>query len=371
MALERRPKILAVDDEALNLYLLSELLEETYDVVTAASAEECLDLLETLRPDLILLDVNMPGMNGYDLCVELKRMTLLQDVPILFLSALSFIENELEGLNAGAVDYIIKPFSGPILLSRIQTHLQLKKATQRLIFEQNRIGDIVQKMSDDSRFYNKNIDFFLKPMEQNSGDVVFSGRTQDNRQLVLLGDFTGHGLAAALCGSVVSTLFYTQISHRVSGKDLLFSLNQELFEKLPAYMFMVGVLLELDLTTQSLKIWNFGLPEVFHFQQGKLQNSYSSNSIPLGVSPPQSFDVAPYLMQFTSQDQLFVYSDGLTEMKNPQGKMLEELGLQTFLEANYRQSEPLDAQMNAFVTHYSSGRKPSDDITLLTLKTLG
>lgn len=364
----KRAKIIAVDDESLNLYLLSEILNGHYDLTTARSALECLEILETIRPDLMLLDVNMPGMNGYELCAKIKTMPDFKNVPILFLSAMSFVENELKGLSAGAVDYLIKPFSTPILLSRINTHLQLKQVTQALKTEQSRVGDIVKKMADDSRFYHQNIEVFLNSLEATCGDVVFSGCTADQRQLVLVGDFTGHGLAAAVCGSVVSTLFYTQLAHGLTGGDLLNSLNQELVEKLPAYMFMVGALLELDLTTHRLKVWNFGLPKVFHFRHKQLLDVCASQSLPLGISADLRFDLPFYEAKLSIQDQVFVYTDGLTEMKNLQNKMYEDSGLQQFLEHDYQPEFPINIQLAAMVERYSQGRAFVDDMTLLSLR---
>ncbi|BBP43681.1 fused response regulator/phosphatase [Thiosulfativibrio zosterae] len=370
MNTQKRHKILAVDDEPLNLFLLAELLEESYEVTTATSGEDCLEILNDMRPDLMLLDVNMPGMDGYELCGKIKALPHFKDVPILFLSAMNFIENELSGLKAGAVDYIVKPFSGPILLSRINTHIQLRSATQKLVFEQNRIGDIVQKMSEDSRFYAKNIEAFIKPMEATNGDVVFSGLTPDNRQLILLGDFTGHGLAAALCGSVVSTLFYTQVSHGISGQQMVVTLNQELAEKLPAYMFMVGTLIEFELSTKVIRVWNFGLPNVLHYHAGVLKQSCASNSLPLGVMAGKDFNVPFYECTINQNDQLFVFSDGLTEMTNPQGDMLEEEGLQAYLEQEYQSGLPLHAQIEAFINRFSQRQQFDDDITFLSFKTL-
>jgi putative two-component system response regulator len=120
-----RPLILAVDDEASNLQLLRQILQDHYRLLFAKDGARALELANKERPDLVLLDVMMPGMSGYEVCAALKANPLTAPIPVIFVTALSDTADELEGFEAGAVDYITKPVSPPVVRARVRTHLSL------------------------------------------------------------------------------------------------------------------------------------------------------------------------------------------------------------------------------------------------------
>ncbi|WP_296942282.1 two-component system response regulator [uncultured Massilia sp.] len=119
------PLILAVDDEASNLQLLRQILQDHYRLRFAKDGQRALALAREERPNLILLDVMMPGMSGYEVCAALKADPDLAAIPVIFVTALTDTDDELEGFEAGAVDYITKPVSPPIVRARVRTHLSL------------------------------------------------------------------------------------------------------------------------------------------------------------------------------------------------------------------------------------------------------
>lgn len=121
-------KILLVDDEPNNLKLLQQILKDQYQLIFAPNGEKALQAALAHHPDLILLDIMMPGMNGYQVCEQLKRSSQTEDIPVIFVTAMGELEDETNGFDAGAVDYIQKPVSGPIVLRRVQTHLSLVRA---------------------------------------------------------------------------------------------------------------------------------------------------------------------------------------------------------------------------------------------------
>jgi PleD family two-component response regulator len=125
--------ILTVDDSPDSIALISELLKESYQVKVATNGKDALHIaFSPDPPDLILLDIMMPGMDGYEVCRQLKSDPQTSDIPVIFLTSKTDIENEEEGFNLGAVDYITKPISPPILRARVRTHLRLKKVTDYL-----------------------------------------------------------------------------------------------------------------------------------------------------------------------------------------------------------------------------------------------
>lgn len=128
-----RQTILVADDTPENIDLLSALLRQDYRVKVATSGEKALAIVNSTEPpDLILLDIMMPGMNGYDVCRRIKANPDRRGIPIIFVTAMTSIEDERLGLEVGAVDYITKPISPPIVAARVRTHLALYDQTRAL-----------------------------------------------------------------------------------------------------------------------------------------------------------------------------------------------------------------------------------------------
>ncbi|MFM1842671.1 MAG: hypothetical protein RLZZ490_1408, partial [Cyanobacteriota bacterium] len=128
-----KPKILIVDDHPENLQILLYILKQDYAVIAATTGEKALELAtKSPLPDLIVLDVMMPGLDGYEICRRLKDNGLTQGIPIIFVSALEEAEDETKGFELGAVDYITKPLSPPVVKARIKSHLTLQRLNQAL-----------------------------------------------------------------------------------------------------------------------------------------------------------------------------------------------------------------------------------------------
>lgn len=125
--MRKRAIILIVDDEISNIEIMSAALEDDYEISFATSGQEALETARAVQPDLILLDVLMPGMDGYDVCRQIKADLLLADTPVIFSTALGEQRSEILGLELGAIDYITKPVSAPILQVRVRNHLEMKR----------------------------------------------------------------------------------------------------------------------------------------------------------------------------------------------------------------------------------------------------
>ena len=139
-------KIIIVDDNAANLAVGRNLLKSFYEVFPAPSAAKLFNILEKFIPDLILLDVNMPEMNGYEAIKILKDDPRFSDIPVIFLTAKNDEESEMEGFDLGAVDYVTKPFSGPLLLRRIASQLLLEQQKRELIKSQSALKDYAENL---------------------------------------------------------------------------------------------------------------------------------------------------------------------------------------------------------------------------------
>ena len=127
-----RDTILVVDDTLTNVEILREVLRADYEVRVATDGETALIIATADLPDIILLDIIMPGMDGYEVCRRLKAAEQTRDIPVIFISAMGEVENEIKGFELGAVDFISKPINPTVVLTRVQSHLKLKKQTRQL-----------------------------------------------------------------------------------------------------------------------------------------------------------------------------------------------------------------------------------------------
>ncbi|MCL2889041.1 MAG: response regulator [Eggerthellaceae bacterium] len=146
-----RRKIILVDDVKANLTMGRDLLKTFYEVYPAPSAERLFELLGNIVPDLILLDIEMPDMNGYDAMQKLKAEPRFSDIPVIFLTAKDDESSEMHGFDLGAVDYVTKPFSGPLLLRRIENQLLIKQQKNELLANQASLKDYADNLEEKVR----------------------------------------------------------------------------------------------------------------------------------------------------------------------------------------------------------------------------
>ncbi len=199
-----KPTILVVDDTPDNLALMRELLKDDYQVKLANGGERALALAaQTPHPDLILLDIMMPGMDGYEVCQQLKARASTQNIPVVFLTAKTAVEDERKGLEIGAVDYITKPVSPPIVLARVKIHLALKahadflsdksdfleaevtKRTREVVAIQDvtilAMASLAETRDSDTGNHIRRTQFYVKALAQHlSGNPKFSAQLTDS-----------------------------------------------------------------------------------------------------------------------------------------------------------------------------------------------
>lgn len=366
------PYVLAVDDEKINRLLLEDLIESLYELVIVESGEACLESVSERLPELILLDIGMPGISGFETCRLLKENPKTSHIPIIFLTAKVTIEDERKGLQLGAVDYITKPFSESILLARIETHISLSQTRQLLeksyaAIQKNQayIESIMLSMREDERFAVEHVTTLMAPVEKSSGDIVLSALAPNGHKYLLIGDFTGHGLSSAIAGPLVSSLFYTLSNQGESFKKMITILNSELVYKLPVGLFMAAIFIDWDIKKNQVTVWNFGMPALLHFRGGEKKSKYVSNYLALGIQDVfegdsfegDSFGVA-------SGDTLFAYSDGIQEVCSQSGEAFGDSRIESLLSQVIAQQTELTFVMNALNT-YANGQVIQDDITLV------
>ena len=142
----RRDTILIVDDLVANTEVLLAALADTYDVSVIQDGQTALAAMATVEPDLILLDIVMPGLEGYAVCAQLQANPDTHDIPVIFLTSLTDDYNEEKGLNLGAVDYITKPFNPALVKARVRNHLALRHARIEVVQQRNQVEVALQKL---------------------------------------------------------------------------------------------------------------------------------------------------------------------------------------------------------------------------------
>ena len=155
--------ILIVDDVIENIQVAMNILkEDNYEFSFAKNGENALELMRDNSFDLILLDIMMPGIDGYEVCRQIKKEPALADIPVIFLTAKADTDSMSKGFDLGGVDYIVKPFHASELLSRVKTHLELFKAKQ--ILKENNLSLVVKMQRQEKRIYME--------LEENQKDII-------------------------------------------------------------------------------------------------------------------------------------------------------------------------------------------------------
>ncbi|NPA71186.1 MAG: fused response regulator/phosphatase [Gammaproteobacteria bacterium] len=376
MITQKRSTILVVDDEPINRFILEDLIGEVYDLVLLEDAQACIDYFakaESVVADLILLDVSMPGMDGFELCRLLKGGAKTEQIPIIFLTAKISMEDERLGLKLGAVDYITKPFTESILLARIETHihlrlthLRLEESLERLEKERAYIEYIMLSMRDDFRFSTQGLSTLISPVETSNGDLVLSTELRPGHRHILMGDFTGHGLSAAMAGPLVSSLFYTQAEQGIPLEETAMILNRELFKKLPTNIFMGAVFLDWDLTNNIVKIWNCGMPDVLLFRDGVCYQRVASQSLSLGIVDSFFDSMRPVALHCREGDMIFGCSDGVQEVHASSGEAFGDDRIEEVFKSLFLTGKDLSS-VQALLEAFAGEKGIEDDATCIQL----
>lgn len=211
---DMRKTVFLVDDEMINLKVGKNALSDAYNVFASESGESMLELINNVSPDLILLDVKMPGMDGYEVIRHLKANKNTADIPVIFLTSLNDEETEIKGLSAGAVDYIIKPFSAPSLLKRIEIHLLIESQKQKLLSQKTELqhlnNNLHQMVEDKTQTVTELKDAILSTMAElveyrDEGTGGHIARTQSYVEILLRG-MKEHGVYEAELEAVDESL---------------------------------------------------------------------------------------------------------------------------------------------------------------------
>ena len=378
-ASSEKKMILVVDDAPVNLQVVSAILKDDFKVRIATSGAKALDLVKIEpHPDLILLDVTMPEMDGYEVCGILKATPEVRDIPVIFLTGKTETEDETKGFEVGAVDYIHKPFSPAVVKARVHTHLVLREARQQLarqLLDINNELEMAREIQlailphEIPRISGLEIAARYIPMSLVAGDFYDFIVVDEKHVGILVADVSGHGLPAALIASMLKTAFAAQAPHACDPARVLSGLNQSLCGKFKNH-FVTGAYVFVDMDKNSIKYAGAGHPPLLLWRQSSAAASeVLENGLLLGFFKDAPYSVVEVCVQ--PGDKAVLYTDGILETRSPSK---EEFGpdlFKVFLESNHNLKADkfadlvLDELTGWSENHEGNGQE--DDITLLVI----
>lgn len=383
MPAEATLHVLIAEDGAADRLLLAQIVRrQGHQVLTAENGAEAVALFRQHRPQLVLLDAVMPVMDGFDAARQIKALAGKTLVPIIFLTSLSEEQALVRCLEAGGDDFIAKPYSAVILAAKIGAmerlhRLQAKVLEQRdeialhhqhLLNEQRVAKAVFDKVAHTGCLQAPNIRYLQSPFALFNGDLLLAAYTPSGDLHVLLGDFTGHGLPAAVGAMPLAEAFYGMTGKGYGLAQTLREMNAKLKRILPVDMFCCALLLNISYQRGTVEFWGGGMPDGYHLAaSGELLASLPSTQLPLGVLAPERFDDRTQVMPLALGERLLLLSDGVIETSNAGGQLFGVERLQQVIALNRTPAllfEELLQALQAF------GGRARDDVSLCDIRML-
>ncbi|MGM0379102.1 MAG: response regulator [Bacillota bacterium] len=376
--------ILIVDDIPGNLKLLGRILKKkNYSISIADNAKKALKFIDKRKPDLILLDIMMPEMNGFELCTNLKNNKNKKDIPIIFISALDDTKSKVKGFELGGVDYITKPFIKQEVLVRIKTHLNMSKAKKKIdLLYSNLDKKIKNAKRLHSQFLpnklpkieNINISSYYNFADEIGGDFYQFIELND-KIFFYLSDVVGHGLDGSLLNvftgvHINNFLMNNQLKEaELDLSKLLNYLNEKFIkEDFPSYYYICLFVGYINKKDKSIALSNAGI----HTQPIKISKNNKVEKInlkgrPIGILN-QKFKYKQEIIYLEESDKLFLGSDGLFELQNNKSDFFYKV-FYDFLKFNSSLSHiALNNKIIKYYKRFIENSRPNDDITYVLIE---
>jgi sigma-B regulation protein RsbU (phosphoserine phosphatase) len=370
-------RLLLVDDARANLDILVEGLKGEYKLSLALDGESALAAAARHSPDLVLLDILMPGLDGYEVCRRLRAAPETADVPIIFLSSLEDVQHKARGFEAGANDYLTKPFDLQEVHMRVRALLKAKcysdvvkeqlQADLRIAHD-IQMGMIPHDFSELESRFGVELSGVLQPAREIGGDLYGAFVGSAGRLMVLAGDVSGKGIPASLF--MVRVRSVTRLLARVHTEParILERLNDELSTENPSGMFVTVICARYDPATRIVTIANSGHCRPVLLRAGKAAAwAMQEMGTALGFEPGLEFPSVE--LQLQEGDTLVLYTDGVTEAfdagANCYGgeRLLADLDM-----FGGRTAQEVSAGLLQRVRAFAGGAPQSDDIAILVLR---
>jgi serine phosphatase RsbU (regulator of sigma subunit) len=317
--------VLIVDDTPINLGVISGALKDSFKTKVATNGEKALSIAGgEEKPDLILLDVMMPGMDGYEVCRRLKADPATRDIPVIFLTGQTGTDDETRGFEVGAVDYIHKPFSEAVVKARVRTHLMLRAAHEQIArqlveinLELEMARQIQLSILPRSTPKLPSLDIVARylPMTSVAGDFYDFIIVDDKHVGILVADVSGHGLPSALIASMLQVALTAQVVHASDPARVLSGLNQALCGKFERN-FVTAAYVFVDLEKKMLTYAGAGHPPLIYWSKSVgSAREVLENGLFLGMFPEAQYVSLQFPIE--AGDRAVLFTDGIPETKNP------------------------------------------------------
>ena len=374
-------KILVAEDNKPDRMLLCALLHKLgHRVFEVSDGSGAVTRFNEINPDIVLLDAMMPGLDGIETARRIKALAGERLVPVIFLTALSDPKELARCLQAGGDDFLVKPFNRVILeaklnaldrMRRLHQALseqvdQVRQQNEQMLAEQRTARLVFDNVAHTGCLSGPNIRYHASPMSVFNGDVLFAANRPGGGQLVFLGDFTGHGLPAAIGAMPVAEIFYGMVGQGFGAADILREINTKLRRILPVGMFCCGAMVETDARQSLVRAWNGGLPDAWLFRTTGEKVAIPSRNLPLGVQTTETFKAPMVVFQVTPGDQVLLMTDGFSETPNSDGQLLGESGVRAVLAGLHSPAGAFDALMDR-VREFTGQPEAVDDLTICSL----
>jgi len=372
--------ILIADDSASDRYLLSTIVSrQGHEVLCAANGAEAVAAFEKHRPHLILMDALMPVMDGFDAARRIKQLAGEALVPIIFLTSLTEGEALARCLDAGGDDFIAKPYNHVVLTAKIkamnrlrllqETVLQQRDLISRhheyLLNEQRVAKEVFDQVAHSGCLNASNIRYLQSPYALFNGDLLLATYTPAGHMHMLLGDFTGHGLPAAVGAMPLAEVFYGMTAKGFGLAETLREMNAKLKRILPVDMFCCATLLCVNFKQRQVEVWNGGLPDGYLLSAATGERTaLVSRHLPLGVLDSSSFDDKTEVYPFACNDRIFLLSDGVVDTSNRQEELFGVQRLHEVFAAN-REPHLLIGEIQQALTEF--GGQARDDVSMVEI----
>jgi CheY-like chemotaxis protein len=375
-------KILIADDTEANLALVSLYITKLgHTAIQARDGQEAVALFQADPPDVVLMDVMMPVMDGYQATAEIKRLAGDKWVPVIFLSAKVQDEDQIRGLEVGGDDYLTKPINLAILHAKIRAMQRIAEMQRKITEnaeqlaryheenerEQQLAKHLLEKIIRADKFDDNLIKRWIKPAKEFSGDIIATEFTPRNELYVILADGAGHGLAAALNVVPIVEVFYGMTKKGYGIATIARELNRKIRQLLPTERFVAAALASINFSDRTVEVWNGGMPSpCFVGRNGEIEREWRSQHPPLGIIDDAEFLSKTEIFQWHRPGQLFIYSDGLIEAENAQN---ERFGNERLLQALSQKNGAEDqfSRLVGAVNHFLNADIAADDISLTAI----
>lgn len=370
-------RVLLVDDAKANLDILVEGLKADHKLSLAVNGEMALQVAAKMPPDLVLLDIMMPGLDGYEVCRRMRAMPETADVPIMFLSSLEEVQNKTRGFEVGANDYLTKPFDMLEVKARVRSLLKAKAysdavkeqiASELRVAREIQMGMLPHDFAPFEKAYGVSFGAVLEPAREVGGDLYGVCADGAERLVLFLGDVSGKGIPASMFMVRAISLARLLARDIAEPERILARLNDELAVDNPSGMFVTFLCAVYEPKSHRLTMANGGHCRPVLLPAGGAPSwAVRSLGTALGFEPGLEFERTE--LSLNPGDTLILYSDGVNEAFNPQedcygnDRLLADAGA-----LNGQAAAAITSSLLQKVRTFAAGAPQSDDIAILTLK---